>query len=132
MSGDDYSQQIVNSAIDIITPVFEGAIITAGEYTKACGRDCITSLDMQYAMRYAAMTMVGTRVGSMFPDLDEDEDDDEDDDDDEVEECGANCFTRYEGPDEKMNAINLAYDTWCTWIPYSPIEKMLKNAVDNN
>ena len=89
---------------------------------------------MQYAMRYAAMTMVGIHSGSMFPNLyDEDEDDDEDDTScEEVEEGEDNCFIRYEGPDEKMNAINLAYDTWSSWVPYSPIEKMLKNAVDNN
>ena len=128
----DYSQQIIDSAVDIITPVFEGAIITAGEYATACGRDCVTSTDMRYAMRYAAMTMVGARTGSMFPDLyDADSDSDEEDGDGD-EEDEINFFTRYDGTDEKMNAINTAYDTWSTWIPYSPIEKMLKNAVDNN
>jgi hypothetical protein len=29
-------------------------------------------------------------------------------------------------------AVNEAYDTWDQWEPQSPVEKMLKNAIDQN
>jgi hypothetical protein len=138
-----YEQQIIDTAIDIITPVMEGSVIIAGEYAKACGRTMITGMDVRYAMCYAARNMVGQSVGTMFPEIynddngsgdsssGDDEDDDievEDEDEDENEE---DAFTRYEGSDERMCGVNDAYDTWDDWEPYSPMEKMLKHAVDS-
>ncbi len=126
-------QQIIDTAIDIVTPVLEGAIIIASEYATGCGRNFITGMDVRYGMRYAARTFVGNRIGSMFPEIYSDEDQDDDDSDIEIiEETDEDCFSRYVGPDEKMNSINEAYDTWDEWEPQSPIEQMLKNAVDNN
>jgi hypothetical protein len=125
-------QQIIESAIDIVTPVLEGAIIIAAEYSTACGRNFITGMDVRYGMRYAARTLVGNRIGSMFPEIYDDEEDDDDSDIEIVEENDENCFSRYIGTDEKMNSINEAYDTWNEWEPQSPMEQMLKNAVDSN
>ena len=125
-------QQIIESAIDIVTPVLEGSIIIASEYATACGRNFITGMDVRYGMRYAARTLVGNRIGSMVPEIYSDEEDDDESDIEIIEETDENCFSRYVGPDEKMNSINEAYDTWAEWEPKSPIEQMLKNAVDNN
>jgi hypothetical protein len=132
-----YEQQIIDTAIDIITPVMEGSVIIAGEYTKACGRTMITGMDVRYAMCYAARNMVGQTVGTMFPEIYNDdeeegsEDDDDDEDEDEDEEGEEDAFTRYEGTDERMIGVNEAYDTWDDGEPYSPMEKMLKSAVDS-
>ena len=38
-------EQFQQSAIDVVQPVMEQAIIFAAEYAKACGRDIILSKD---------------------------------------------------------------------------------------
>jgi hypothetical protein len=125
---DDY----IKTAIDLITPVMEGAMIAAAHYAKACGRNTVTAEDVKYGMRYCAQTVAGKQVGTMFPELqDEDDDDDEADDIEEVDEDDE-PFTRYSGDDDIMNSMNKAYDEWETWEPYSPLEKMLKSAIDNS
>lgn len=125
----DYEQQIIDTAVDIITPVMEQSIVIAGQYAKACERTMITSMDITYAMCYAARNVVGRSLGSMFPDSGSESDSDSDAD--SVEEVDdEDNFTRYTGGVQLMNDVNHAYDTWDAWEPYSPIEKMLKNAVD--
>ena len=122
--------QYIQSAIDVLTPVMESAMILAGDYSKMCGRSTLTGEDLKYALRYSARYLVGKHVGSMFPDIYNDSDSDESelslaDEDDEP-------FTRYSGDDETMNAINEAHDTWDQWTPESPAERMLKDAIDKN
>ena len=122
----------VKTAIDLITPVMEGAMVAAAHYAKSCGRNTVTAVDVKYGMRYCAQTVAGKQVGTMFPELqDEDDDDDEADDIEEVDEDDE-PFTRYSGDDDIMNSMNKAYDEWETWEPYSPLEKMLKAAIDNS
>lgn len=60
---------IIKAAMDIVTPVMEGAIIIAAEYVKLCGRTTITAQDTQYALKYCARNMVGKHIGTMFPEL---------------------------------------------------------------
>ena len=116
--------------IDMITPVMEGAMITAAHYTKACGRNTVTAVDVKYGMRYCAQNVAGKQIGTMFPEL-QDSDDSDESDIEEVDEDDE-PFTRYSGDDELMIAINKSYDEWDTWEPYSPFEKMVKSAVDNS
>jgi hypothetical protein len=123
---DDY----IKTAIDLITPVMEGAMIAAAHYAKACGRNTVTAEDVKYGMRYCAQTVAGKQVGTMFPEL-QDDDDDEADDIEEVDEDDE-PFTRYSGDDDIMNAMNKTHDEWDSWEPYSPLEKMLKSAIDNS
>ena len=129
----------IKTAIELITPVMEGAIITAAHYAKACGRNTVTSQDMKYGMRYCAQTVAGKHSGTMFPELQDsdDEDDDEDGDGDRVEvveevDDDDEPFTRYSGDDELMNSVNKCYDEWDQWEPFSPLEKMLKSSVDKS
>jgi hypothetical protein len=126
-------QQIIESALNIITPVMESSIVLAGEYAKACGRDFITAMDVQYAMKYAARNVTGRYTGTLFPEIDSDE---ESDDDEEIEvideDDEAYRFTRYDGTEQQMLDMNEAFDTWEQWEPYSMVEKMLKDAVDKN
>jgi hypothetical protein len=123
-------ENFISSMIDMITPVMEGAMITAAHYTKACGRNTVTAVDMKYGMRYCAQNVAGKQTGTMFPEL-QDSDDSDESDIEEVDEDDE-PFTRYSGDDELMNAINKSYDEWGTWEPYSPLEKMIKSAVDNS
>jgi len=127
-----YAAQMVEAAINVITPVMESTAIYAGKYANACGRDFITGEDMKYAMRYCAQTMVGKHSGSLFPEIYDEESSDEEDEIEVIEEDEEHCFVRYTGDDELMNEINKAYDTWDEWEPHSPIEKMLQDAINKN
>ena len=124
-------QQILEAAIGAIQPVLEGSIILAAEYSKTCGRDFVTGMDLKYAMRYAARNYVGKHTGTLFPEL-QDDDDDDDDDIDIIEEDEEHCFTRYSGDNTTMNEVNDAYDTWDQWEPSNMIERMLQDAVNKN
>ena len=92
----------------------------------------ILSEDMEYAMKYCAMNEVGKKIGSLFPEIyDESESDEEDievinEEDEDIE------FTRYSGRQYKYVKMNMAYDSWDTWVPKNTTEQILKNAIDSN
>jgi hypothetical protein len=121
---------ITNTAIDILQPVIESAVVLSARYAKECNRDTITPSDINYAMKFCARNITGNHIGTLYPEIyAESESDEEDDDfvtDDETEE-----FTRYTGTDELMCRINDCYDTWDEWRPDAPIEISIKNAIDN-
>lgn len=123
--------EIINSAIDIITPVMESAMILAGEYMKMCNRETLTSFDIQYAMKYCARNVVGREIGTLFPDLEGDSEEESESDLDIVDEEDE-PFVRYSGDNQLMNDINQAVDTWSEWIPLVPMERMLKDSIDNS
>ena len=120
--------QIIKTAVDIIQPVFESALVLAGHYVKECGRNTITAVDMQYALKYCSRNLVGKHIGTLFPEDDESGSDTEESvtEVDEDEEP----FTRYSGEDKLMTDVNAAVDTWAEWVPESPVERMLKDSVD--
>lgn len=124
----DFEAQIINTFIDGLTPVMEGAVLLAAEYSKKAGRDFVTSRDLEYALKYCTRYFSGQRQGTLFPEME----DEEDPDDIEVVEETENSFTRYEGGDELMNKVNECYDTWHEWEPYSPLEKMLASSIEKN
>ena len=131
MEPDDLSSQMAQSAIDIITPVLETAVVLSGHYARACGRDTILAKDMEYCMKYCAMHTVGQQIGTYYPELYNDDDSGDDDIvvDDDVDES---IFEPYSGDDDRFKKINDAYDAWDGWIPTNPSEAMIKNAVDSN
>ncbi len=123
-------EQIIKTAMDLLTPVLEGSLIVAAEYVKVCGRNVITSQDTQYGLKYAARNLVGKHVGTMFPEIYRDSDSEEDD----VEEVDEDesPFSRYSGPQNKfVDDVHAAVDTWDEWDPGNPTEILLKNAVDS-
>ena len=124
--------QIIDSAVNIVLPVMESAMVLAAEYSKACNRTFVTSMDMKYALRYCAINVTGRQVGSLFPEIYEKESDSDEDDDLEIIEESEADFTRYEGDNELYSRVNEAYDAWDEWDPHSPVEKMLKDAVNKN
>ena len=130
----DIEQQIIKTATDIIQPVVESAMILAGHYCKACGRNTLTGEDLKYAMKYCARNFVGKQIGTLFPE-DEDEDSESGSDTDdsiEVVDEEDEPFTRYSGDESLMNDINQASDTWNEWIPSSPMESMLKDSINTS
>lgn len=131
-SGNDMYDNHLKALIDIVTPVVEKAIVLSCEYAKACGRDTVISKDFEYAAKYCAMRTVGQHIGSHFPEIYEEEDDDEDIDDLEVIDDDSIEFVRYSGDDPSFLAINEAYDAWDAWVPQSPVEELLKNAINSN
>lgn len=131
MELDDLSSQMAQSAIEIITPVLESAVVLSGHYARACGRDTILAKDMEYCMKYCAMHTVGQQIGTYYPELYDDTDSGEDDIeiDDDIDE---KTFEPYSGNDERFVKINDAYDAWDGWSPTNPSEAMIKNAIDSN
>ena len=127
--GDAMAQQYMQSMIDIMTPVLEKSMLVACEYCKACGREVLTAQDVEYATKYCAMNSVGVHIGSILPDVDMDGDDDSIE---EVDDDDCPPFTRYSGDDPTFVSVNEAYDRWDSWIPQSPVEEMLKNAINSN
>tara|TARA_B100000497_G_C7693639_1_gene422626 strand:- start:2374 stop:2826 length:453 start_codon:yes stop_codon:yes gene_type:complete len=123
-------EQFQQTAIDVVQPVMEQAIVCAAEYSKACGRDIILSKDVEYAMKYCAMNEVGKKTGSHFPEIYDDSDSEEEEL--EIEDEEGIEFVRYSGREYKYVKMNMSYDNWDTWVPKNPIEQMLKNAIDSN
>ena len=123
------SQQ--EALVGILLPVLERSMILAAEYCKACGRDTVLPEDMEYAIKYCVMYTVGQNIGSLFPEVyEEDSSDEEDLEEVDPGECPP--FERYTGEDPTFRRINEAYDRWEQWVPQSPVEEMLKNAINSN
>jgi hypothetical protein len=119
--------EYISSATGLLQPILESSMIIAGHYVKACNRKTITSVDLQYAMKYAARNLVGKHVGTLFP-----EDEDESESEDSIEEVDEDeePFVKYTGDDKILNDVNEAADTWDTWTPTNLIETMLKDSID--
>ena len=124
-------EQVQESAINIIQPIFERSMVLAAEYAKACGRDMVVGEDLEYAMKYCAMNEVGKKTGTYFPEIYEESSDDENEDDIDFEDEEI-PFTRYTGREYKFVKMNMAYDNWNTWEPKNPSELLLKNAINSN
>lgn len=116
------------AALDIFLPVMESALVLAGHYAKACGRDVVLAEDMRIGLMFSARNVTGRQLGSLFPEVYEEDSDAESDTDTISDE---NCeWTRYSGPEDLPNQMNACMDTWDEWEPESPAECALKNAVD--
>jgi len=67
----------------------------------------------------------------MFPEIYED-DDEEDEDMEDVPPEDCPPFVEYTGEDTRFIQMNEAVERWESWVPQSPIEQMLKNAINSN
>jgi len=126
-----YEEAQQNALIDILIPVLEKSMILAAEYSKACGRNTVLGEDMEYAIKYCAMYTVGQNIGSICPEIYDEESSDEEDIE-EVDSSECPQFERYTGDEITFKQMNEAYDRWETWVPQSPVEEMLKNAINSN
>lgn len=118
-----------SSATELLLPVLESATVLAAHYAKACGRDIILAEDMSYGLMYAARNVLGKHTGSLYPEVYEESDGEESEADSEEDPE----WSRYSDvTDETALKMNECADTWAQWVPESPAEYALKNAVDKN
>lgn len=119
----------MDAALDIFLPVMESATVLAAHYARACGRDVVLAEDMRMGLMFAARNVTGKQTGTLFP---------EDEDEDEGSESGSwetvddeeLTWVRYSGEDEMALKMNECADTWDTWVPETPAERAIKNAVE--
>ena len=113
---------------DIFLPVFESAVVIAGYYAKACGRNTVLSQDVRMGLMFAARHVLGKQIGSLFPEIyDEEDSEDESESGSDSEE---HEWTRYEGTDERLVLVNTCADEWDAWEPETPAERAIKSAVE--
>ena len=126
--------QVIRAGMDIFQPVMESAMILAGKYATACGRDIVLGQDVHMGLMYAARHVTGKHIGTLFPEGDEEpsgSDPDSDSSWETVEEDEL-TWTRYEGTDDEMALkMNECADTWDAWHPETPAESALKGAVNH-
>jgi hypothetical protein len=118
-----------SAAIDIFLPVMESAMVLAGHYAKACGRDVVLAEDVRIGLMFSVRNVTGRQLGSLFPEVYEEDSDSGSDDANTISDEDYE-WTRYNGPDDLPNRMNACMDTWDEWEPESPAERALKNAVD--
>ena len=118
----------IDTAMDLVMEMITKSTVLAGYYVKACGRNTLTALDLNYCMKYSSMFFKPTPEF-----LDQFGFSDDEDEDIDIETVGEDDepFVRYVGENKTMNNINEAYDTWNTWKPTSQLQKRFKDAVDN-
>jgi len=123
-------ESIHQTAFDIFVPVMESATVLAAHYAKACGRDVVLAEDMRIGLMYAARNVLGKQIGPLYPEVWESDESGTDSDGDEESQSEDPEWVRYEGSDDIANKMNECADSWGSWVPESPAERALKDAVD--
>lgn len=141
----------------ILTTLIEKCMEVAVIYVAACGRNTVTSTDIMYALKYQAREFFNSE--SLIDDIeetrlnmetDENEDDseneneeedeneedenedDENEDDESEEDSEDDPFTRCEGSENRtVQLMNKYHDTWDTWYPEDPLERILKDSINS-
>jgi histone H3/H4 len=134
--------------IEILLSLFIGnAIKNASKYIKICKRSGITKDDIVHGLRYEVFEFINRK--SLHDDIQQSMDDYSNWDSDEEEEpffedecivddCDIEPFSRVlehdilEKDDEFVKKFHNYYDTWSQWIPDTPMNKILKNAIDKS
>lgn len=139
--------------IEILLSLFiSNAISTASKYVTHCGRNGVSKLDIQYALKYEVFEFLNR--STMLDDIKQATEDyhqyieslDNSEEDDEEQEDELNNIII---PDDKIDEfkridisliddnnkdfidkIHKHYDNWDSWIPDTPLNKILKNAID--
>ena len=133
--------------IEIILGLFiSNSIKNAAQYVEYCGRNGITKEDISYSLRYEVFEFLKRPdilqgIEEIKQEILNESDSDEDEDEDENEQFivpdnELNSFERIS--QDKINTQNREfidklhsyYDEWYKWVPVTPIEKILKNAID--
>ena len=115
--------------MDIFLPVMESSVVLAAQYAKACNRTIVQPQDMHYGMMFAARNVLGKQIGSLYPEVYDE--DGEEEEEEEVEEEEEEPWTRYEGTENDFAMqMNACAESWDAWVPESPAENALKNAVN--
>ena len=135
--------------IEILLSLFIGnAIKNASKYIKICNRSGITKDDIVHGLRYEVFEFINRK--SLHDDIQQAMDDysnwDSDDEEEEhffedeciVDDSDIEPFSRVLETDilekdvEFVKKFHNYYDTWCHWKPDTPMNKILKNAIDKS
>ena len=117
-----------DAADDIFRPVMESAVVLAGHYAKACGRQVLTGKDVTLGLMYAARNVAGKQIGSMYPEIYEEDEEEEEEEEEEAED--EEEWTEYDGQDDDLaKKMNDCAETFDAWEPEEFYQKAIKNAV---
>lgn len=132
-----FSTDFQNDIHAILAALMVKTIETASRYTTGCGRDVVTSTDMQYAIKYEAHVFFFRE--SLQDDIkqcreilcnssesEESETDDTLEDNDENESA---IFCRNMSNPFCVRVNNIV-DSWDKWNPSDPLQRSLKLAID--
>jgi len=138
--------------IEILLSLFiSNAITTSSKYVTQCGRNGVSKIDIQYALKYEVFEFL--KRTSLMDDIKQatedyhqyieslDSSDDEDIENDDLNDIiipddKIDEFKRIDpslvDDDNKEFIENLHkhYDNWDSWVPDTPLNKILKNAID--
>lgn len=129
----DAQDRYAQAMIDVCRPVFEQAVVLAGKYAKACGRDILLVEDFQLAMKFCVMHRVGESIETLFPGIDDIELDDDDEDEEEeleFEDDEDIAWTPYTGDDPLLKRVTEASSEYESWTPSNPAQEFLKSSLD--
>jgi len=137
--------------IEILLSLFiSNAITTASKYVTHCGRNGVSKLDIQYALKYEVFEFLNRTTilddikqatedyHQYIESLDSsDEEQDEDElnsiiiPDDKIDEFKRIDLSLIDNDNKDfIDKIHKHYDNWNEWIPDTPLNKILKNAID--
>jgi histone H3/H4 len=155
-SGNESSNSALSVAdlenIEILLSLFiSNAISNASKYVTHCGRNGVSKIDINYALKYEVFEFLNNKninddiqkatedYHDYLEELDEEESDDasnaEDESfiipDEEVDEFARiNPELICDGNREFIEKFHKHYDNWDSWVPESPLDKILKNAIN--
>ncbi len=146
--------------IEILLSLFiSNAITNASKYVTHCGRNGVSKIDINYALKYEVFEFLNTKninddiqkATEDYHDYLEELDDSDAEADGEDEDADADVeaedsfiipdeevdeFARIkpelmcDGNREFIETFHKHYDNWDSWVPESPLDKILKNAIN--
>jgi hypothetical protein len=149
------STEHTNTVIALMRVFMKDAIVVAGRYTCAQGRNSVSGEDMQHALKYCARTffqrddndladVVGREQEEMRNETTSDEEESTDDegiadedvestDETEEEEGEGEIYARVPEPTDVQLARNVdtVVQHWNAWHPEDPMHALIKRAIDN-
>lgn len=145
-----------DTVVALLRVFMKDAIVVAGRYTCAQGRNSVSGADMQRALKYCARTffqrgdddladVVRREQEEMQNESTDEEEEGEDDDDatdeevestDESEEDEGEDDETYTGVPEPSDVqlarnVDTVVQHWDAWQPEDPVHVLIKRAIDN-
>jgi hypothetical protein len=91
----------------------------------------MTSRDFEYALKFSARRVLGYHTETFFPEEEEEAEDEDPDDMFEMDEDEEELWTRYDGPDARLQMVNEAAETWGAWTPETELQDAMKRSIDS-
>lgn len=148
------STEHTNAVIALMRVFMKDAIVVAGRYTCAQGRNGVSGVDMQRALKYCARTFFQRddndledvvrreqeEMQNESTDEEEENTDDEEVTDEDAESMGesegeeeGDTYTGVPEPSDVQLARNVdtVVQHWDMWQPEDPVHALIKRAIDN-